>query len=132
MDLIARCKHNGVVAGKISYSGLSTIRRSDIAYIQTFDVHIAEFTVLQNLYFHAKLRLSDMTETSYLNHCRDAAAAVNLESALYTVTGSEGIKGLSGGQKKRLSIAVELLAVPSVLCLDEPTSGENDYHCVER
>ena len=128
MDLIAHCKYTGVVEGRISYNKMPTIRRSEIAYIQTFDVHIAEFTVRQNLYFHAKLRLGNMTEDEYFSHCHDAAAAVNLESALDTLTGSEGMKGLSGGQKKRLSIAVELLAVPSVLCLDEPTSG---VPCIE-
>jgi ABC-type multidrug transport system ATPase subunit len=49
---------------------------------------------------------------------------VMLSKSAHTMTGEpDGIRGLSGGERKRLSVALELLSTPSVLFMDEPTSG---------
>ena len=124
MDLVADRKTAGTVVGKILFGG-KHIRpsRSSIAYVQAFDAHIGDFTVLQTLYYNARLRFSGLSEEEYVAKCHEAAAAVELEGAMEVPVGSELRKGISGGQKKLLSIAVELLAVPAILCMDEPTSG---------
>jgi ABC-type multidrug transport system ATPase subunit len=125
MDLVAEKKHDGYRTGVLKYGGNSVIKsKSDIAYVQTTDVHIGEFTVLENLYYAALLRLGGgVSHETCMERIRDSAVSVGIEHILNVHVGTELIKGISGGQKKRLSIATELLALPSVLCLDEPTSG---------
>ena len=53
----------------------------------------------------------------------ELASALKLESCMDTLVGSYAIKGISGGEKKRVSIAFELISDPQVVMLDEPTSG---------
>lgn len=48
---------------------------------------------------------------------------MHIEKCLDTVIGGHLVKGISGGEKKRVSIAIELIASPQVILLDEPTSG---------
>jgi ATP-binding cassette, subfamily G (WHITE), member 2 len=125
MDLVAGRKLDGIMCGKILIDGLVPADLpSLIAYVQSTDVHIGEFTVLENLYFAARLRLGSMCSAEEcLRRCTEVAESLGLESALQVLVGSDLVKGISGGQKKRLSIGIELLAVPYILCLDEPTTG---------
>jgi ABC-type multidrug transport system ATPase subunit len=125
MDLVAERKHSGVRTGRIFYGDATCVQsKQDVAYVQSSDVHIGEFTVAQNLYFSALLRLGcGLSEAELRSRCEEAAAAVGLSGAMDVKVGTELIKGISGGQKKRLSVATELLALPSVMCLDEPTTG---------
>jgi ABC-type sugar transport system ATPase subunit len=124
MDLIAGRKTDGIMTGSIEFDGSVKTSKSNIAYVQVTDVHIGEFTVMQNLYYAARLRLgNDISEAEIKARCETIANTVSLDNVLHVCVGSELTKGISGGQKKRLSIAVELLALPAVLCLDEPTSG---------
>ena len=131
MDLIAGRKVDGIMTGSIRFHDQDlTTSNANIAYVQATDIHIGEFTVLQNLFYSARLRLcSSMSDQEITSRCEAVAALVSLESALQVCVGSELAKGISGGQKKRLSIATELLALPDVLCLDEPTSGRLRWTC---
>ncbi len=130
MDLIAGRKSSGIVCGQVFFANISNKNQlemrstSQVAYVQADDIHIGEFTVMENLLFAAKLKLGNtLTHEECYQRCSDVATTLGLERALHVIVGSELVKGISGGQKKRLSIAVELLSVPSILCLDEPTSG---------
>ena len=127
MDLIVSRKQDGVVIGNISFNGSPIDKCSyNVAYVQSTDVQIGEFTVIQSLYFAALLRLSShngfQKEDCY-DRCAQVAASVGLTNVLHTVIGSALKKGISGGQMRRLTIATELLADPHVICLDEPTTG---------
>ncbi len=53
----------------------------------------------------------------------DIAELLNLERSLDSVVGSAMLKGISGGEKRRLSLGMEAVTNPSILYLDEPTSG---------
>ena len=124
MDLIAGRKRDGIVRGRFRYDGLPTLaNKFDIAYVETYDVLIGEFTVMENLYYAAKLRLSGLSREEYFDQSRRVASLVGLEGVLDVIVGTELVKGVSGGQRKRLSVAMELLALPSAIALDEPTSG---------
>lgn len=125
MDLIAGRKRNGFVYGDIYFDGVPSENLPvQVAYVQSSDVHIGEFTVLENLYFACRLKLGNqLVVDESLDRCLKIASSLGLDSALHVPVGSALTKGISGGQKKRLSIAIELLDVPNILCLDEPTTG---------
>ncbi len=72
----------------------------------------------ENLYYGAKLRVYNLSESEYSNLCETTALSVGLQGALDTIVGTELIKGVSGGQARRLSIAMALLAAPRIVCLD--------------
>jgi ABC-type multidrug transport system ATPase subunit len=117
--LIAGRKRDGLIAGSIKFPP-NTIQ----AYVTSNDVHIGEFTVQESLYFSAQLRMgAGVSSLEIFERCRSVALSVGLESSLSTVIGTATTKGISGGQMRRLSIATELLASPSLLFLDEPTTG---------
>lgn len=126
MDLISGTKHSGYFSGEI-YVGdkaLGNNIKSVVAHVECFDFHIEEFTVLENMYFTAMLRVGKwMSHEECMKLCLKVADIISLSRVLDVVVGSELKKGISGGQKKLLSIANELLGFPTVLCLDEPTSG---------
>jgi ABC-type multidrug transport system ATPase subunit len=125
MDLIVGRKKNGIQVGDISLPAGSISKFQDsVAYVSSVDIAIGEFTVMQSLFFAAQLRLGGaLSAQQCRERCRSVAAAVGIEGSLNTIIGTVLVKGISGGQMRRLSIATELLALPSVLCLDEPTTG---------
>lgn len=94
-----------------------------IGYVPQDDMLIEELTVYENLIFNAKLIFSDRNEEQQQNLVEHALNDFDLVEARDLVVGSPLNKILSGGQRKRLNIALELMREPSVLFVDEPTSG---------
>lgn len=93
---------------------------TQIGYVPQDDIVHADLTVKRALYFGAKLRLpSDYTEEQIVTRVDEVLRDVELSEDKHNLF----IHKLSGGQRKRVSIALELLANPSVFFLDEPTSG---------
>lgn len=92
---------------------------TQIGYVPQDDIVHSDLTVERALYYAAKIRLpSDYTEEQIEQRINEALDEVEL-----THRRSLMVRNLSGGQRKRVSIALELLANPSVFFLDEPTSG---------
>ncbi len=87
------------------------------------DVLIKELTVYQNLYFNARLCFSDMSEEDLKKIVDNALIDFDLVEARNLNVGDSFTTILSGGQRKRLNIALELIREPSILFVDEPTSG---------
>lgn len=85
---------------------------------------LSSLTVRETLHFAARLRLP-----TFLNHEQKIQRAeavllkLGLKDCADTLIGSELVKGISGGEKRRVSIAIQILTDPRVLLLDEPTSG---------
>ena len=110
--------------GKVLYNGQDYYRNlgafsSQLGYVPQDDIVHRDLTVERALYYAAKLRLpSDFTAAQIKQRINEV-----LEDVEMTARRKLLVKKLSGGQRKRVSIALELLANPSIFFLDEPTSG---------
>ncbi len=94
-----------------------------IGYVSQDDLLIEELTVFQNLYYNAKLCFDNYTEEELIETVNRTLENLGLYEIKDIQVGSPLNKKISGGQRKRLNIALELIREPSVLFLDEPTSG---------
>ncbi|EAY29582.1 ATP-binding cassette domain-containing protein [Microscilla marina] len=94
-----------------------------IGYIAQDDLLIEELTVYQNLYFNGKLCFKDLNKEELHKRVMDTLKSLGLDHIASLKVGSVLNKKISGGQRKRLNIALELIREPSVLFVDEPTSG---------
>ncbi len=94
-----------------------------IGYVPQDDLMIEELTVYENLYFAAKLCFKDANEPKLDELVNKTLASLGLTETKDLKVGSHLEKTISGGQRKRLNIGLELLREPSVLFVDEPTSG---------
>lgn len=127
MDVLAGRKTGGVIEGSIHISGYpksqETFARIS-GYCEQNDIHSPCLTVLESLLFSAWLRLpSDVdykTQKIFVDEVMELVELTPLKGAL---VGLPGVDGLSTEQRKRLTIAVELVANPSIVFMDEPTSG---------
>lgn len=100
------------------YQHLDSLKQS-IGYVPQDDIIHRELTVYRTLYYVAKLRLSSDVSRAEINQIIEEVMDVTGLTERRDVP----INQLSGGQRKRVSIAVELITKPSVIFLDEPTSG---------
>ena len=94
-----------------------------IGYVPQDDLLIEELTVYQNLWYTAKLCFEGMSEADLDRRVMKTLKDLGLDAAKDLKVGSPIHKFISGGQRKRLNIALELIREPAVLFLDEPTSG---------
>ena len=94
-----------------------------IGYVPQDDLLIEELTVYQNLWFTAKLCFEGMSDADIDSRVMKTLKNLGLDAAKDLKVGSAINKYISGGQRKRLNIALELIREPAVLFLDEPTSG---------
>ena len=94
-----------------------------IGFVPQDDLLIEELTVYQNLWYTAKLCFEGMSEQEIDRRVVKTLKDLGLDAAKDLKVGSAINKYISGGQRKRLNIALELIREPAVLFLDEPTSG---------
>jgi ABC-type multidrug transport system ATPase subunit len=94
-----------------------------IGFVSQDDLLIEELSVYQNLYYNAKLCFDNYTEEQLVDTVHRVLRNLGLFEIRDIQVGSPLNKKISGGQRKRLNIALELIREPAVLFLDEPTSG---------
>ncbi len=94
-----------------------------IGYVSQDDLLIEELTVFQNLFYNAKLCFGGMDDKLIAKRVLKTLTSLGLYETKDLKVGSPLEKTISGGQRKRLNIALELIREPSVLFVDEPTSG---------
>ena len=94
-----------------------------IGYVPQDDLLIEELTVYQNLWYNARLCFEGMTPEELDRRVMKTLKDLGLDATKDLKVGSPINKYISGGQRKRLNIALELIREPAVLFLDEPTSG---------
>jgi ABC-type multidrug transport system ATPase subunit len=94
-----------------------------IGYVSQDDLLIEELTVFENLYYNAKLCFDNLTEEEIVNRVDNTLKNLGLFEIRDIQVGSPLNKKISGGQRKRLNISLELIREPAIMFLDEPTSG---------
>ena len=94
-----------------------------IGYVPQEDLLIEELTVFQNLYYNARLCYKDDSVSASLKRVNSMLHMLDLYPTRNLKVGSPLNKLISGGQRKRLNIALELIREPYVMFIDEPTSG---------
>ena len=114
--------------GTMTFNGSvpsDSVIRSVCSYVcQDDDALLPSLTVRETLLFSAKLRLpSFMTAAQKKQRAEEVLLKLGLKDCADILVGSDLVKGISGGEKRRVSIAVQILTDPRVLLLDEPTSG---------
>ncbi|XP_072993189.1 ABC transporter G family member 38-like [Typha latifolia] len=127
MDVLAGRKTGGYIEGEICISGYpknqATFARIS-GYCEQNNIHSPQVTVRESLIFSAFLRLpKDVSNEEKKVFVDEVMELVELTSLKDAIVGLPGVTGLSNEQRKRLTIAVELVANPSIIFMDEPTSG---------
>ncbi|KAK8936592.1 Pleiotropic drug resistance protein 3 [Platanthera zijinensis] len=127
MDVLAGRKTGGYIEGSITINGYpkkqETFARVS-GYCEQNDIHSPCVTVYESLVYSAWLRLPvEVNSTNRKMFIEDVLELVELTPLRGALVGLPGLNGLSMEQRKRLTIAVELVANPAIIFMDEPTSG---------
>jgi ABC-type multidrug transport system ATPase subunit len=125
LSVVAGFVDPGHVTGRMLVNGrVRALPRRLVGFVFQEDLMLSQLTVLETIQVAAALKLP----MSVSRELREEAvssllAQLGLEHVASTLVGDAKTRGVSGGQKKRLAVAVELVTRPSVLLMDEPTSG---------
>jgi len=114
--------------GEVLINGISIHREKEkikglIGFVSQDDLLIEDLTVFNNLWFNAKLCFGNLTEEEITARVDNVLKNLGLYEIRNMKVGSPLDKKISGGQRKRLNISLELIREPAILFLDEPTSG---------
>ncbi|KAJ0079524.1 hypothetical protein Patl1_23908 [Pistacia atlantica] len=127
LDVLAGRKTTGYIEGEIKIGGYQKVQETFArisGYCEQTDIHSPQITVGESLMFSAWLRLSpkidSKTKIAFVN---EVLEIIELDEIKDSLVGLPGNSGLSTEQRKRLTIAVELVANPSIIFMDEPTTG---------
>ncbi|KAM1265797.1 hypothetical protein ACFX2J_035435 [Malus domestica] len=127
MDVLAGRKTGGYIEGNITISGYPKKQESFArisGYCEQNDIHSPYVTIFESLMYSAWLRLSsEINSETRKMFVEEVMRLVELNPLRQALVGLPGASGLSTEQRKRLTIAVELVANPSIIFMDEPTSG---------
>ncbi|KAL1299463.1 hypothetical protein HN51_044003 [Arachis hypogaea] len=116
----------GRLKGKITYNGdpFSNAMKRNTGFVTQDDVLHPHLTVTETLVFTALLRLPNtVAKEEKVALAKAVMNQLGLVKCKDSIVGGPGLRGVSGGERKRVSVGQELLINPSLLFLDEPTSG---------
>ncbi|KAK1407086.1 hypothetical protein QVD17_38697 [Tagetes erecta] len=116
----------GKLRGKITYNSkpFSSAMKRNTGFVSQDDVLYPHLTVTETLVFTALLRLpNSLTTQQKITLAEDVINQLGLTRCKGSIVGGPTLRGVSGGERKRVSIGQEMLINPSLLFLDEPTSG---------
>lgn len=119
---------NSPYAGEVLINGIDIHKNKDsikglIGYVSQDDLLIEELTVFENLYFNARLCFDNLMNEEIVTKVDTVLKNLGLYEIRNMKVGSPLNKKISGGQRKRLNISLELIREPAIMFLDEPTSG---------
>lgn len=116
----------GRLVGSVTYNGkpFSNKMKRSVGFVTQDDILLPHLTVSETLVFTALLRLPNtLTKEQKVGQAEAVISQLGLSKCKNSVVGSQTLRGVSGGERKRVSIGQEMLINPSLLFLDEPTSG---------
>jgi len=119
---------NAPYDGEVLINGISIHNEKEkieglIGYVSQDDLLIEELTVFENLYYNAKLCFDNLSDKEIILKVDNVLKNLGLFEIRDMKVGSPLNKKISGGQRKRLNISLELIREPAIMFLDEPTSG---------
>ncbi|XP_062143567.1 pleiotropic drug resistance protein 3-like isoform X2 [Alnus glutinosa] len=127
MDVLSGRKTGGIVEGDIRIGGYPKVQRTFArisGYCEQNDIHSPQITVKESVTYSAWLRLPPETDADTKDRfVEEVLETIELDGIKDSLVGIPGQSGLSTEQRKRLTIAVELVSNPSIIFMDEPTSG---------
>ena len=131
MEVISNQSKTGEVRGNFYLNG-NEVDIEKIKKISGFvfqdDIILRTMTVYEALYMSALLKLPETTSIEEKKKIVDKMiSTLHLEKCKDTIVGDSILKGISGGERKRLSVGMEMIMNPSIIFLDEPTSGLDTY-----
>ena len=122
--LMGKHSHTGGITKINGSAGVSFKYKKVIGYVPQDDVVLPELTVRENILHSARIRLpSDWSDKDAQNHVELVLKCLQLSHVQNSRVGNTATPIISGGERKRVSIGMELAAAPMALFLDEPTSG---------
>nr|XP_009931192.1 PREDICTED: LOW QUALITY PROTEIN: ATP-binding cassette sub-family G member 8 [Opisthocomus hoazin] len=132
LDVITCRDHGGKIkSGQIMINNKPStpqLVKKCIAHVRQDDRLLPHLTVRETLLFVAKLRLPKFfSDSQRKKRVEDVIAELRLRQCANTRVGNEYLRGVSGGERRRVSIGVQLLWNPGILILDEPTSGLDSF-----
>ncbi|CAH8313801.1 unnamed protein product [Eruca vesicaria subsp. sativa] len=127
LDVLAGRKTSGYIEGDIRISGYPKVQETFArvsGYCEQTDIHSPNITVEESVIYSAWLRLAPEIESATKTEfVKQVLETIELDEIKDSLVGVAGESGLSTEQRKRLTIAVELVANPSIIFMDEPTTG---------
>ncbi|CAH8362168.1 unnamed protein product [Eruca vesicaria subsp. sativa] len=127
LDVLAGRKTSGYIEGDIKISGYRKVQETFArvsGYCEQTDIHSPNITVEESLIYSAWLRLvPEIDPATKIRFVKQVLETIELEEIKDALVGVDGESGLSTEQRKRLTVAVELVANPSIIFMDEPTTG---------
>ncbi|XP_020258175.1 ABC transporter G family member 11-like [Asparagus officinalis] len=135
--LAGRLGSNAKQSGNILVNGRKqTLSFGTSAYVTQNDILMTTLTVKEAVYYSAELQLpNSMSKSEKRQRAEVTIKEMGLQDAVNTSIGGVHSKGISGGQRRRVSICIEILTRPKLLFLDEPTSGLDSaasFHVMNR
>ncbi|KAK9136565.1 hypothetical protein Sjap_007159 [Stephania japonica] len=127
LDVLSGRKTGGTIEGDIRIGGYPKAQETFArisGYCEQNDIHSPQITVEESVIYSAWLRLpSDIDSNSKSEFVNEVLETIELDGIRDALVGIPGVNGLSTEQRKRLTIAVELVANPSIIFMDEPTTS---------
>ncbi|KAI7979746.1 Pleiotropic drug resistance protein 3 [Camellia lanceoleosa] len=127
MDVLAGRKTSGTIEGDIRIGGFPKVQETFArisGYCEQTDIHSPQITVEESVVYSAWLRLHpEIDSKTKFEFVKEVLEIIELDEIKDCLVGMPGVSGLSTEQRKRLTISVELVANPSIIFMDEPTTG---------
>ncbi|KAL3714540.1 hypothetical protein ACJRO7_006455 [Eucalyptus globulus] len=127
MDVLSGRKTSGFIEGDIKVGGYPKVQAAYArisGYCEQIDIHSPQLTIEESVAYSAWLRLpAHIDKNTRAEFMATVLQMIELDDIKDAIVGVPGVTGISFGQRKRLTIAVELISNPSIIFMDEPTSG---------